>query len=305
MDHSKTDQGGKSHLVMLKKLSQQVRKSLSLMRKKIKMRFDRQKEKKDMSDKFHEEPVGKTRTIDRLGGELMEDTADVSQVFNEASTEGKFNKMSAMGISVKNEKFAGDTHGNEIESAGDVPEEGGPALHSPHLDKGGGEDGVLDTALYMEPLGGDVRADAVDPDAKELALSMDNIKTHDDEVGGEVSHILTSCDEGPPGGGDLIDHQWGGHALHSPPRYQGGGGALRGPLLDGGDDQHSVPEAVGGIARHAHLLDRGGGAPDEVRQVPPVEGVGAAAQHSAGWGGLALHGHPPDQGGGEALRGPT
>ena len=50
MDHSKTDQGGKSHLVMLKKLSRQVMKSLSLMRKKIKMRFDRHKEKKDMSD---------------------------------------------------------------------------------------------------------------------------------------------------------------------------------------------------------------------------------------------------------------
>ena len=189
-------------------------------------------------------------------------------------------------VSKKNEKFAGDTHGNEIESASDVPEEGaGPALHSPHLDKGGEEDGVLDTALYMEPLGGDVLADAVDPDAKELALSMDNIKTHIDEVGGEVSHILTSR-EGLPGAGE------------------GGGGALRGPLHDGGDDQHSVPEAVGGIAQHAHLLDRGGGAPDEVRQVPPVEGVGAAAQHSAGWGGLALHGHPPDQGGGEALRGP-
>jgi len=28
MDHSKTDQGGKSHLEMLKKLSPQVRKSL-------------------------------------------------------------------------------------------------------------------------------------------------------------------------------------------------------------------------------------------------------------------------------------
>ncbi len=95
-------------------------------------------------------------------------------------------------FSTSSEEFAGDTHGNENESAGDVPEEGGPALHSPHLDIGGGEDGVLDTALYMEPLGRDVCANAIDPDAKEPALSMDNIKTHDDEVGGDVSHILTS-----------------------------------------------------------------------------------------------------------------
>ena len=166
------------------------------MRMKIKMRFDRQKKKKDMCEKFHEEPVGKTVTIDRLGGELMEDTADVLQVFDEASTKGRFDKKSAVGISVKDEKIAGDTHGDEFDSASNarVPEEGGPALHGPHLVMGGGEDGVLDTALYKEPLGVDVHTNAVDPEAKELAHRKDNIKNLDGEVGGEVSHILTSCD---------------------------------------------------------------------------------------------------------------
>ena len=96
------------------------------MRMKIKMRFSLQKEKKDMCEKFHGEPMGKTVTIDRLGGELM-DTADVLQVFDEASTKGRFNKKSAVGISEKDEKIAGDPHGDEFDSACNarVPEEGG------------------------------------------------------------------------------------------------------------------------------------------------------------------------------------
>ena len=49
-------------------------------------------------------------------------------------------------------------------------------------------------------------------------------------------------------------------ALHSSPLDQGGGGALRGPLLDGGGGLHRVPEAVGDHALRAHLLDGGGGA---------------------------------------------
>ena len=77
------------------------------------------------------------------------------QVFDEASTKGRFDKKSAVGISVKDEKIDWDTHGDEFDSASNarVPEEGGPALHGPHLVMGGGEDGVLDTALYKEPLG--------------------------------------------------------------------------------------------------------------------------------------------------------
>ena len=96
---------------------------------------------------------------------------------------------------------------------------------------------------------------------------------------------------GPPdGGGDLIDHQGCGHALHNP--TQGGGGALQGPLLDGGEGRHSVTEALGGHALKSVPLVVKGDALDG-------EGRGHGAEGVPEEGGPALHSSLPVQGGGE------
>ena len=96
---------------------------------------------------------------------------------------------------------------------------------------------------------------------------------------------------GPPdGGGDLIDHQGCGHALHNP--TQGGGGALQGPLLDGGEGRHSVTEAVGGHALKSVPLVVKGDALDG-------EGRGHGAEGVPEEGGPALHSSLPVQGVGE------
>ena len=96
---------------------------------------------------------------------------------------------------------------------------------------------------------------------------------------------------GPPdGGGDLIDHQGCGHALHNP--TQGGGGALQGPLLDGGEGRHSVTEAVGGHAlKSVPLVVKG----DALHG----EGRGHGAEGVPEEGGPALRSPLPAQGGGE------
>ena len=117
-----------------------------------------------------------------------------------------------------------------------------------------GEDGLCDTAFCKDPFGGvDTHARSAENDAQKPELKADIIKKPVNEVWGEATQILTSCEDPSAADGS-------GPALHSSPLDQGGGGALRGPLLDGGGGLHRVPEAVGGHALRAHLLDGGGGA---------------------------------------------
>ena len=131
-------------------------------------------------------------------------------------------------------------------------EEGGPALRHSH-DHVCGEDGLCDTALCKDPFGGvDTHARSAENDAQKPELKADIIEKPANEVWGEATQILTSCEDPSAADGS-------GPALHSSPLDQGGGGALRGPLLDGGGGLHRVPEAVGGHALRAHLLDGGGG----------------------------------------------